>query len=91
MNWDQIAGQWKQVRAVIKSRWAKLTDDDLKNLSAKKDMLVAKIEERYGVLKEDAERQVDEWLAKLSSQAKTTTRPDTRPVSGDEEHERKNA
>jgi uncharacterized protein YjbJ (UPF0337 family) len=52
--------------AHIKSKWAKLTDDDLRNLDAKKDDLVAKLQERYGILKDDAERQVDEWLAKLS-------------------------
>jgi len=66
MNWDQIEGQWKQMGAKIKSKWAKLTDDDLQNLDAKKDELVAKLEERYGILKDEAERQVDEWLAKLS-------------------------
>ncbi len=66
MNWDQLEGQWKQMGAKIKSKWAKLTDDDLQNLGAKKDELVAKLQERYGVLKEEAERQVDEWMAKLS-------------------------
>jgi uncharacterized protein YjbJ (UPF0337 family) len=66
MNWDQVQAQWKQVEAQLKSKWAKLTDDDMKHLGAKKDMLVGKIQERYGVLKEEAERQVDEWLQKLS-------------------------
>jgi uncharacterized protein YjbJ (UPF0337 family) len=66
MNWDQIEGQWKQMGAKIKSKWAKLTDDDLQNLGAKKDELVAKLEERYGILKDEAEHQVDDWLAKLS-------------------------
>ena len=65
MNWDQIGGEWKQLKAGVKSRWAKLTDDDLKDLSAKKDELVGKIQERYGTLKEDAEREVDEWIAKV--------------------------
>jgi len=65
MNWDQIEGEWKQVKANAKSRWAKLTDDDLKDLAAKKDALVGKIQERYGTLKEDAEREVDEWIAKI--------------------------
>jgi len=65
MNWDQVAGQWKQVQAQVKSKWAKLTDDDLSVVSAKKDALVGKIQERYGILKEEAEGQVDKWLASM--------------------------
>ncbi len=65
MNWDQIEGQWKQLGSQVKSKWAKFTDDDLKNLGAKKDDLVGKIQERYGVLKEEAEQQVDQWLKDL--------------------------
>jgi uncharacterized protein YjbJ (UPF0337 family) len=73
MNWDQLEGQWKQMGAKMKSKWAKLTDDDLQNLGAKKDELVAKLQERYGVLKEEAERQVDDWLAKLSPREDSKT------------------
>ena len=65
MNWDQIEGEWKQFKGHVKSRWAKLTDDDMKVLSGKKDSIVGKIQERYGILKDDAEREVDEWLAKI--------------------------
>jgi uncharacterized protein YjbJ (UPF0337 family) len=66
MNWDQVAGQWSQMKADVKSKWAKLTDDDVSMVSAKKDALVGRIQERYGILKEEAEKQVDEWIAKAS-------------------------
>jgi uncharacterized protein YjbJ (UPF0337 family) len=66
MNWTQIEGQWHQFTGHVKSTWAKLTDDDLKNVAGKKDQLVGKVQERYGVLKEDAEKQVDEWMAKVT-------------------------
>jgi uncharacterized protein YjbJ (UPF0337 family) len=65
MNWDRIQGEWKQLSAQVKSRWAKLTDDDMKNVGAKKDALVGKLQERYGSLRDEAEKQVDEWIAKL--------------------------
>jgi len=65
MHWDQLEGQWKQVAADIKLQWAKLTDDDVMKLSAKKDALIGKIQERYGVMKDEAERQVDHWLSEL--------------------------
>jgi uncharacterized protein YjbJ (UPF0337 family) len=66
MNWSQMEGQWKQVKAQLKSKWAKLTDDDVQNLAAKKDDLVGKIQERYGILKDEAERQVDAFVATLA-------------------------
>jgi uncharacterized protein YjbJ (UPF0337 family) len=67
MNWDRVQGEWKQLTSQVKSKWAKLTDDDLKTISAKKDALVGKIQERYGVLRDEAEKQVDEWIAKIPS------------------------
>jgi uncharacterized protein YjbJ (UPF0337 family) len=66
MNWDQVSGDWKQMSAKVKAKWAKLTDQDLQMASSKKDMLIGKIQERYGILKEEAEKQVDQWIAELS-------------------------
>ena len=65
MNWDKIAGQWKQIGSQVKAKWAKLTDDDLMAISARKDALIGKIQERYGIMRDEAERQVDEWLARM--------------------------
>jgi len=65
MNWSQIEGQWSQLKGQLKSQWAKLTDDDLQNVAGKKDQLVGKLQEHYGILKEDAEKQLDEWIGKL--------------------------
>jgi uncharacterized protein YjbJ (UPF0337 family) len=65
MNWDTIQGQWKQLSSNVKERWAKLTDEDLAKASAKKDELVGAIQHRYGVLRDEAEKQVDEWMKKM--------------------------
>ncbi len=73
MNWDQVSGQWKQFTGQIKSKWGKLTDDDMNTLAGKKDILVGKLQQRYGIAKEEAEKQVDAWLAKL--QASPTDQP----------------
>ncbi|HEV3279601.1 MAG TPA: CsbD family protein [Terriglobia bacterium] len=61
MNWDQVEGKWKQVKGSAKEKWGKLTDDDLDVIAGKRDKLLGKLQERYGVAKEDAQRQVDEW------------------------------
>ena len=65
MNWDQIEGQWHQVTGQLKSKWGKLTDDDVSVVAGKRDMLAGKLQERYGVIKDDAEKQIDEWLATI--------------------------
>jgi uncharacterized protein YjbJ (UPF0337 family) len=66
MNWTQIEGQWHQLAGQLKSQWAKLTDDDLKNVAGKREQLIGKLQERYGVLKADADKQVDKWIAKIN-------------------------
>jgi uncharacterized protein YjbJ (UPF0337 family) len=65
MNWDQIAGEWRQAKGRIRSKWAKLTDDDLEAIAGRKDVLVGRLQERYGHKKEDAEREVDSYLQSL--------------------------
>jgi uncharacterized protein YjbJ (UPF0337 family) len=59
MNWDRVAGNWKQFKGRAKQQWGKLTDDDLDVAAGKRDELAGKVQERYGVAKDEAERQVD--------------------------------
>jgi uncharacterized protein YjbJ (UPF0337 family) len=61
MNWDRIEGQWKQMKGSVKERWGKLTDDDLNVIGGKKDQLVGRLQERYGIAKDEAQTQVDDW------------------------------
>lgn len=61
MNQDIIKGKWTQVRGKLKEKWAKLTDDDVNQLSGHREYLVGKLQERYGIAKEKAEVQVKEF------------------------------
>jgi uncharacterized protein YjbJ (UPF0337 family) len=61
MNEDKIKGQWKQLTGKLKTKWGKLTDDDLKTAEGDSDYLAGKIQERYGVLRDEARRQVTEF------------------------------
>jgi uncharacterized protein YjbJ (UPF0337 family) len=45
----------------VKEQWGKLTDDDLSVINGKQDQLVGRVQERYGVAKDEAERQVKAW------------------------------
>lgn len=61
MNWDRIQGNWKQMTGKAREKWGKLTDSDFEAVAGKRDQLVGRIQERYGIAKDEAERQADEW------------------------------
>jgi uncharacterized protein YjbJ (UPF0337 family) len=62
MNWDQVEGKWKQVRGSAKQQWGKLTDNDLEQIAGMRDKLVGKLQERYGIAQEEAQKKADEWI-----------------------------
>jgi uncharacterized protein YjbJ (UPF0337 family) len=61
MNWDRVEGKWKQASGKVKEKWGKLTDDDLQTIAGKRDQLVGRIQERYGIARDVAEKQVEEF------------------------------
>lgn len=66
MNWDQIKGKWKQVTGQARQKWGKLTDDDFAVIDGKREELVGKVQERYGIAKAEAEQQVKEFESSCS-------------------------
>jgi len=61
MNEDRIQDKWKQLKGSIQEKWGKLTNDDLDVAEGNTEYLAGKIQERYGLAKEEAERQLGEW------------------------------
>jgi len=61
MNWDEIAGNWKQLTGKVQQQWGKLTNDDLDVIDGKREELIGKVQARYGVSKEEAEKQVNDF------------------------------
>ena len=61
MNEEQISGNWKQFKGRIQEQWGKLTDDDFDVVAGKRDQLVGRIEERHGIARAEAEKQMTEW------------------------------
>jgi len=61
MNWDQVEGKWKQMKGSVKEKWGDLTDDDLDVIAGKRDKLVGKLQERYGIERAEAQKRADEW------------------------------
>jgi len=70
MNWDQVEGKWKQMKGAVKEQWGKLTDDDLDVIAGKRDKLIGKLQERYGLLAEDANKRADAWMKSMRDESK---------------------
>ena len=66
MNWDRIEGNWKQVTGKVKVQWGKLTDADIDIVAGRRDQLAGKIQERYGIAKDEAEKQLSAWESKAN-------------------------
>lgn len=65
MNWDILEGKWAQVKGAVREKWAELTDDDVEQMTGKRDQMVGKLQEKYGVAKEEAEKMADDFASNL--------------------------
>jgi uncharacterized protein YjbJ (UPF0337 family) len=63
MDWDRVEGNWKQFEGKIRQQWGLLTDNDLEKAAGRRERLEGLIQERYGIAKDEARKQVDEWLS----------------------------
>jgi uncharacterized protein YjbJ (UPF0337 family) len=66
MDWNRVEGNWKQVKGAIKEQWGKLTDDDLTAINGQRDKLEGKIQDRYGIAKDQSRRDIDAWYQRQS-------------------------
>ena len=62
MNWDLVLNKWKDLRSAVKTRWSKLTEADLDSIGGRREQLLNRLEERYGIESEEAKRRADEWV-----------------------------
>jgi uncharacterized protein YjbJ (UPF0337 family) len=65
MQWDRVEGSWNQIVGAVKARWSQLTDDDLNVIAGKRAQLIGRIQERYEIARDEAQRQVEQWIASL--------------------------
>jgi uncharacterized protein YjbJ (UPF0337 family) len=65
MNWDRIEGNWKQFKGNAMQQWGKLTDDHLDVIAGKRDLLLGRIQELYGITREQTEKQLADWETRM--------------------------
>jgi uncharacterized protein YjbJ (UPF0337 family) len=66
MNWDRVEGNWKQFKGQVQQKWGNLTNDDLDVIEGKRTELAGRLQQRYGMAKDAAEREIDSWLKTLN-------------------------
>jgi len=72
MNWDRVEGNWKQLKGKAREQWGKLADSDFEQIAGKKDQLIGRIQERYGISKDEAQKQADAWVKAQSIEERET-------------------
>ncbi|MGF1503885.1 MAG: CsbD family protein [Chloroflexi bacterium] len=69
MNDDVLEGKWKQIKGSVQEKWGELTNDDLDQIQGNRKQLVGKVQERYGKTREEAQKEVDNFLDNLGDTA----------------------
>jgi uncharacterized protein YjbJ (UPF0337 family) len=62
MDWERVEGNWLQLKGKAKKQWGKLTDNDLDVIAGREEELAGRIQERYGIEKAEAQRQIADWM-----------------------------
>ena len=62
MNWDQVEGNWKQLKGKAQQTWGDITDDEWTQIKGRRTELSGLLQAKYGTAKEAADKQVDDWL-----------------------------
>ena len=72
MNWDRIEGNWKQFKGNALQQWGRLTDDQLDVVAGKRDVLLGRIQEAYGISRDEGEKQLEAWQAGLEEMSQSS-------------------
>ena len=68
MNWDVVAGKWRELGGKARTKWGKLTDDDIHVIGGKKDELIGRLQKRYGYERDQAERETEKHVLRVDAQ-----------------------
>jgi len=61
MNEDMLKGQWTQLKGRVREQWGKLTQDDVDQIQGRAEQLIGRLQTRYGIQREEAQRQFEAW------------------------------
>ena len=61
---DVLQSKWFEMKGKVKTKWTRLSDEDLTKINGKHEQLVGVIQTRYGYDRAKAEQEVRDFLAK---------------------------
>lgn len=73
MNWDQVEGRWKELKGSFRKKWGDFTDDDVDRMSGRREELAGQLQQRYGYTREEAHKQLDDWMASEETSPRSRT------------------
>lgn len=65
MEREKMEAFWFQAKGKVREFWGELTGDEVDWIAGRREQLVGKLEEKYGMTREEAERQVDEFIDRV--------------------------
>ena len=81
MNWERISGNWAHWKGRVRERWGRLSDDQLSIVAGRREQLAGRIQEAYGLTREEADRQLKNWERNLSVEQHDPEELDDEPRS----------
>jgi len=66
MDWERISANWSHWRDRVRDRWGRLSEVELTAIAGRREQLLARIQEVYGLSGEEAQRQLLNWERNLS-------------------------
>ncbi len=67
MNTQTIEKNWAELKGMIKTKFGRINDEDVEGLKADLNQLAGKIAKSYGIAKELADRQYEEFKSSVSA------------------------
>jgi uncharacterized protein YjbJ (UPF0337 family) len=82
MNWDRVEGNWKQLMGQARAKWGEISKSDFERTAGRRDQIVGIIQEKYGIAREEAQKQADEWVKALKDEQKAEDRAEKTGTAG---------
>jgi uncharacterized protein YjbJ (UPF0337 family) len=61
MTGNELEGNWRALESRVRRHWYRLSNDDIASINGEREILIRRLQERYGFSREHAEREIDAW------------------------------
>ncbi len=65
MNQETLKGEWLPLKGRVRREWDKRTNDDIDAIQRAREVLLGKLQERYGHTREKVGDELDDWFVRI--------------------------